>query len=76
MKNINIFKKVKLTLKKVNLTFLKVKLTFFKRCRTRRCSFGSFILHFDILGHIWFVRKVNIRCSSVTGCLTGRYIYK
>jgi hypothetical protein len=34
MKNINIFKKVKLTLKKVNLTFLKVKLTFFKRCRT------------------------------------------
>ena len=33
MKNINIFKKVKLTLKKVNLTFLKVKLTFFKRCR-------------------------------------------
>ena len=34
MKNINIFKKVKLTLKKVNLTFLKVKLTFFKRFRT------------------------------------------
>ena len=34
MKNINIFKKVKLTLKKVNLTFLKVKLTFSKRCRT------------------------------------------
>lgn len=66
MKNINIFKKVKLTLKKVNLTFPKVSLTFSQVSQASKGLNCYFYLQIKILGTQDDIRMVKDGYSPIT----------